>query len=83
MKVIACIEDPVVIPKILNHLKEKGEYAGCVSIARESRPAANALILGKENPFVNHKDVAGDTRQRWRTAAGSDWADHNAEIRPV
>ena len=44
MKVIACIEDAVVIPKILNHLKEKGEYAGCVSIARESRPAANALI---------------------------------------
>lgn len=26
MKVIACIEDPVVIQKILNHLKEKGEY---------------------------------------------------------
>ena len=26
MKVIACIEDPVVIRKILNHLKEKGEY---------------------------------------------------------
>jgi hypothetical protein len=55
MKVVACIEDPVVMPKalatlagqalqkILNHLKEKGEYQG-ISIARESRPAANALI---------------------------------------
>ena len=26
VKVIACIEDPVVIRKILDHLKEKGEY---------------------------------------------------------
>jgi len=39
--------------------------------------------LGKENPFVNHKDVAGDTRQGSHSAAGSDWADHKAEIRPI
>jgi hypothetical protein len=26
MQVIACIDDPVVIQKILNHLKDKGEY---------------------------------------------------------
>lgn len=26
--------------------------------------------MGKKNPFVNHKDVAGDTRQGLRSAAG-------------
>ena len=26
MQVIACIDDPVVIQKILNYLKDKGEY---------------------------------------------------------
>ena len=26
--------------------------------------------LGKENPFVSHKRVAGDTRQGWRSADG-------------
>ena len=26
VKIIACIEDPVVIKKILDHLKERGEY---------------------------------------------------------
>jgi hypothetical protein len=39
--------------------------------------------LGKENPFVNHKDIAGDTRQESRSAAGSDWADHKPQIRPI
>lgn len=43
MNVIACIEDPVVIQKILNHFKEKGEYQEA-SVYRESRPAASALI---------------------------------------
>ena len=39
--------------------------------------------LGKKNPFVNHKDVVGDTRQGSRSAGGSDRADHQAEIRPI
>ena len=39
--------------------------------------------LGKENPFGKDKDVAGDIRQGSRSAAGSDWADHKAEIRPI
>jgi len=39
--------------------------------------------LTKENPFVNHKEVAGDTRQGSRSAAGSDGADHRAEIQSM
>ena len=36
--------------------------------------------LGKENPFDKHKDVANDTGQGARSAAGSDWTDYKAEI---
>ena len=39
--------------------------------------------LTKENPFVNHQEVAGDTRQGSRLAAGSDGADHRAEIQSM
>ncbi len=40
----------------------------------------NRAYLGKENSFEKHKDVAGDTRQVSRSAAGSDWADHKADF---
>lgn len=43
MKVIACIEDPGVIKKILEHLKQKGEIQEAVKLP-ESRPATNELI---------------------------------------
>ena len=69
VKVIACIEGPVVIQRILNHLKGKGECQvrfGCPRAAARRKRA----YLGKENPFVNHKDVAGDTGQGWRSADG-------------
>jgi len=39
--------------------------------------------LTKENPFVNHKEVAGDIRQGSRSAAGSDGANHRAEIQSM
>jgi hypothetical protein len=34
MKVIACIEDPMVIQKILNHLKEKVNIRMCFGCSR-------------------------------------------------
>ena len=37
----------------------------------------------KENPFVNHKEVAGDTRHGPRSAAGSDGAEHRTEIQSM
>jgi hypothetical protein len=46
MKVIACIEDPVVIQKILNHLKEKGEYQDAFRLP-ESRGPPQTSLLGK------------------------------------
>ena len=52
---------------------------GCPRAAARRKSA----YLGKENPFVNHKDVAGATRQGSRSAAGSDWTDHKAEVRPI
>jgi hypothetical protein len=51
----------------------------CPSVAARRKRA----YLGKENPLVNHKEVADDTRQGSRSAAGSDWLDHKAEIRPI
>ena len=45
MKVIACIEDPVVIQKILNHLKEKGEYQDAVRLS-ESRGPPQPNLFG-------------------------------------
>jgi len=87
MKVIACIEVPVVIRKILDHLKDKSEYQDAGRYQRH-RPE-QTLYLDMENPFVNHKDVAGDTRQGWRSADGSNGTDHKAEgqsiwpIRPL
>ena len=39
---------------------------GCPRVVvRHKRPC-----LGKENSFVNHKDVAGDARQARRSAEG-------------
>lgn len=52
---------------------------GCPRVAVRHRRA----YLGKENPFRKDKDVAGDIRQGPRSAAGSDWTDHKAEIRPI
>jgi len=44
MKVIACIEDPVVIQKILNHLKEKGEYQDAVRLPESRGPPQTRLF---------------------------------------
>ena len=38
MKVIACIEDPVVINKNLDHLKEKGESQGAIRLPESWAP---------------------------------------------
>lgn len=49
---------------------------GCPRVAaRRKRPC-----LAKGRPFDNHKDVASDTRQGMRSATGSDWANHKAEV---
>lgn len=39
---------------------------GCPGVAARRKRA----YLDKENLFVNLKDVAGDTRQGWRSADG-------------
>ena len=44
MKVIACIEDPVVIQKILNHLKEKGEYQDAFRLPESRGPPQMSLF---------------------------------------
>ena len=44
MKVIACIEDPVVIQKILNHLKENGEYQDAFRLPESRGPAQTRLF---------------------------------------
>ncbi len=56
MKVIACIEDPVVMPKalaalagqalrkILNHLKEKGEYQDAFRLPESRGPPQTSLF---------------------------------------
>ena len=45
VKVTACIEDPVVIQKILNHLKEKGEYQDAFRLP-ESRGPPQTSVFG-------------------------------------
>ena len=45
VKVIACIEDPVVIQKILNHLKEKGEHQDAFRLP-ESRGRPQTSLFG-------------------------------------
>lgn len=44
MKVIACIEDPVVIRKILEHLQEKGETHEA-SVLPESRAPPQGMLF--------------------------------------
>ena len=44
VKVIACIEDPVVIQKILNHLKEKGEYQDAFRLPESRGPPQTSLL---------------------------------------
>ena len=44
MKVIACIEDPVVIQKILDHLKDKAETTAHTPLLPESRAPPAGLF---------------------------------------
>ncbi len=44
MKIIACIEDPVVIQKILNHLKDKAETTACTLLLHKSRAPPAGLF---------------------------------------
>lgn len=44
MKVIACIEDSVVIQKILNHLKEKGEHQETYRLPESRSPPQTSLF---------------------------------------
>jgi hypothetical protein len=39
-----CIEDPVVIQKILNHLKEKGEYQDAFRLPESRGPPQTSLF---------------------------------------
>ncbi len=44
VKVIACIEEPVVIQKILNHLKGKGEYRDAFRLPEGRGPPQTRLF---------------------------------------
>ena len=44
MKVIACIEDPVVIQKILDHLQEKGACQDAVRLPESRGPPQTSLF---------------------------------------
>ena len=44
VKVIACIEDPVVIQRILNHLKEKGECQDAFRLPEGRGPPQTRLF---------------------------------------
>jgi hypothetical protein len=44
MKVIACIEDPEVIQKILDHLKEKGACQDAVRLPESRGPPQTSLF---------------------------------------
>ena len=62
MKVIACIEDQVVIDKILAHLTEKeGDLVGsvCLSEARESPQKSLFDKMYSRNDAANFKWSAG------------------------
>jgi hypothetical protein len=44
MNVIACIEDPVVFQKILNNLKEKGEYQDTFRLSGSRGPPQPSIF---------------------------------------
>lgn len=44
LKVIACIEDPVVIEKILKHLNEKQTFAGADLLPESRAPPQTGLF---------------------------------------
>ncbi|SJF08871.1 transposase [Shigella sonnei] len=44
MKVIACIEDPIVIKQILDHLKHKAETSGTRALPESRAPPAELLL---------------------------------------
>lgn len=78
----ACIEDLVVIRKILDLLKDMVNTRIRFGYPRAATRHKRAYLT-KENPFMSHKEVAGDARQGSRSAAGSDGADHRAEIQSM
>jgi hypothetical protein len=88
VRIVACIDDPMVIPKalatlagqarkkILDHLKRKGACQDAVRLP-ESHGPPQTTLFDKENPFVKHKAVAGNTGQGRRLIAGLVWADQS------
>ncbi|HBM9222958.1 TPA: IS91 family transposase, partial [Escherichia coli] len=44
LKVIACIEDPIVIKQILDHLKHKAETSGTRALPESRAPPAELLL---------------------------------------
>lgn len=44
MKIIVCIEDPVVIQNILNHLKEKREFQSAFRLPERRGPPQTSLF---------------------------------------
>ncbi|MBY8675642.1 hypothetical protein ACUTF6_24585, partial [Escherichia coli] len=44
-KVIACIEDPIVIKQILDHLKHKAETSGTRALPESRAPPAELLTF--------------------------------------
>ena len=65
VKVIACIEDPAIIDKILTHLNEKAPPVKAPPLPKCRAPAAGGLVrLTRSNPdfpqlAATHSDAAG------------------------
>ena len=66
MKVIACIEDPLVIKKILTHLRGKGLYVDDVSVCRRAGRHRRATCSAEiRKPVLQHtKSCEPDRRGR-------------------
>lgn len=79
--IIACIEDPVVIKKLLDHLQDKGEFQDAVRWP-DNRAPPQASVFDWEKTQMHDRDVAGNTGQGRRSDAGVVWADQRADLRP-
>ena len=60
MKVIACVEDPLVIKKILTHLRGKGLYLEAAGLPRSRAPPQGDL-------FNRDTQAGPSTHQKLRT----------------
>jgi len=72
MQVIACIEDPVIIKKILDHLKDKAEVDATAALPESRPPVCPAEAIPFPSFNLNGRDRQGAVRDRLACRPG--WA---------